>query len=48
MTRAGLSLILEPDFFAAVFGGTMFFCLAASAVSFRKISAMDPALVFRS
>jgi len=48
MTRAGLSMVLEPGFFASVFGGTMFFCLAASAVSFRKISAMDPALVFRS
>ncbi len=48
MAHAGLSLILEPRFFVLVFAGTMFFCLAASLVSFKKIAALDPALVFRS
>lgn len=47
MAGAGLTLVLEPRFFTTVFLGTMFFCLAASAISFRKISGMDPALVFR-
>ena len=47
MARAGLNLILERSFFATVFAGTLLFCLSASAVSFRKISKMDPALVFR-
>jgi putative ABC transport system permease protein len=48
ITRAGLTLVLEPRFFALVFVGTLIFCLAASAVSFKKISSLDPALVFRS
>ena len=47
MVRAGLTMVLTPAFCAEVFAGTMIFCLAASAVSFRKISSMDPALVFR-
>jgi putative ABC transport system permease protein len=47
MAKAGLTLVLEPRFFWAVFAGTMLFCLASSAVSFRKIAGMDPALVFR-
>ncbi len=47
MTRAELKLVLEPPFFAGVFVGTLFFCLAASVVSFRKISKLDPAMMFR-
>jgi putative ABC transport system permease protein len=47
MAKAGLTLVLEPRFFWTVFAGTILFCLASSAVSFRKIAAMDPALVFR-
>ena len=43
-----LKLILEPGFFALVLTGTVGLCLAASAISFRKIASMDPALVFRS
>lgn len=47
MERAGLNLVLEPQFFIIVFAGTLFFCLAASGISFRKIASLDPALVFR-
>lgn len=31
-----------------VFAGTIFLCVAASLLSFRRIAAIDPALVFRS
>ncbi len=48
IARMGLTMVLEPAFFGLVFAGTMVFCLAASLVSFRKISALDPAMVFRS
>ena len=48
MALADLTLVLEPPFFGMVFLGTLFFCLSASALSFWKISGMDPALVFRS
>lgn len=48
MMRAGLTMVLTPTYCAEVFAGTILFCLAASAVSFRKIASMDPALVFRS
>jgi len=35
------------EFAAIVFLGTLLMCLAASMVSFRKVAAIDPALVFR-
>jgi putative ABC transport system permease protein len=47
MEKAGLKLILTPDFGAIVLVGTVLLCLAASMVSFRKVAALDPALVFR-
>ena len=40
-------LIITPDFGAIVLVGTVLLCLAASMVSFRKVAALDPALVFR-
>jgi putative ABC transport system permease protein len=43
-----LKLILQPGFFGVVLVGTVGLCLTASAISFRKIASMDPALVFRS
>ncbi len=47
METAGLRLIITPGFGAAVLVGTVLLCLAASLVSFRKVAALDPALVFR-
>ena len=45
--KAGLKLIITPGFGAIVLVGTVLLCLAASMVSFRKVAALDPALVFR-
>jgi putative ABC transport system permease protein len=47
MAAIDLKLILTPTFAAAVFAGTLALCLGASALSFRKVAAIDPALVFR-
>lgn len=43
----GLKLILTPSFAGVVFVGTLLMCLSASMISFRKVAAIDPALVFR-
>ncbi|HVY60094.1 MAG TPA: FtsX-like permease family protein, partial [Planctomycetota bacterium] len=43
----GLRMVIPPDLLALVFVGTVGLCLAAAAVSFRKVAAIDPALVFR-
>ena len=48
MARVRLKLILPPELWAAVFVGTLVLCLTASFVSFRKVSKIDPALVFRA
>jgi putative ABC transport system permease protein len=47
MAAIDLRLVLTPPFAAMVFAGTLALCLAASAISFRKVAALDPALVFR-
>jgi putative ABC transport system permease protein len=47
MAGIDLKLILTPGLSATVFGGTLALCLAASAISFRRVAALDPALVFR-
>jgi putative ABC transport system permease protein len=47
MAAIDLRLVLTPPFAAAVFAGTLALCLGASAISFRKVAAIDPALVFR-
>jgi len=44
---AGLKLILQPSFMAAVLVGTLVFCVAASLLSFTKVARIDPGLVFR-
>jgi putative ABC transport system permease protein len=44
---AGLRLSIEPSLVGIVFVGTIALCLAASAISFRKVARLDPALVFR-
>ena len=43
-----LKLIIPGDLIAVVFAGTVLFCLAAALVSFRKVAAIDPAMVFRT
>ncbi len=47
MAAIDLKLILTPTFAASVFVGTLILCLGASAISFRKVATLDPALVFR-
>jgi putative ABC transport system permease protein len=45
--RIDLKLIIPPAFVAIVFVGSLAMCLAAAIISFRKVAAIDPALVFR-
>jgi len=48
MAAIGLKLIVPNTLALAVFAGTLLFCLAAAMLSFRKVAAIDPALVFRA
>jgi putative ABC transport system permease protein len=48
MARIHLNVLISPEFTAAVFVGTVLMCLGAAMFSFRRVSAIDPALVFRS
>lgn len=47
MAKVDLSLVVPPELSAVVLAGTVAMCLLASMVSFRKVAAIDPALVFR-
>ncbi len=47
MAKLNLKLIIAPPFAGTVFLGTLVLCWVASMVSFRKVAAIDPALVFR-
>jgi putative ABC transport system permease protein len=47
LAQIDMPLCVEPSHAALIFVGTLGFCLAASAWSFRRISALDPAMVFR-
>jgi putative ABC transport system permease protein len=47
MALIDLNLILTPSLVAAVFLGSLALCLGASALSFRQVAQLDPALVFR-
>jgi putative ABC transport system permease protein len=47
LARVDLALVLDPEFAATVFVATLVLCLSASAISFRKIASIDPALVLR-
>lgn len=47
LAKADLKLIISPTFMAIVFVGTVVLCLLASMISFRKVAAIDPGLVFR-
>ena len=44
MAGIDLKLILTPSFSVSVFTGTLALCLAASAISFRRVASLDPAL----
>ena len=48
MAGVDLKLIVPPALGAAVFVGTFALCLGAAMISFRKVAAIDPALVFRT
>ena len=48
MARIDLKLLITPLFSAHVFLGTLVLCVAASAISFRKVAGLDPAMVFRA
>jgi putative ABC transport system permease protein len=47
MEKVDLHLIIPQPFLVVVAIGTVVMCLAASMLSFRKVAAIDPALVFR-
>ena len=42
-----LKMIVTPTLCGLVFLGTMALCLLAATLSFRKVAALDPAIVFR-
>jgi putative ABC transport system permease protein len=48
MAKVGLKLIVPDPLAVAVFFGTLLLCLVSAMVSFRKVAAIDPALVFRA
>ncbi|MGE5277207.1 MAG: ABC transporter permease [Acidobacteriota bacterium] len=48
IAKIHLKLIIPPALAAAVFVGAVLLCLAAAMISFRKVAAIDPALVFRT
>jgi putative ABC transport system permease protein len=48
MASIDLKLIISPSYAATVAVGTVVMCLTASAISFRKVAKIDPALVFRA
>jgi len=48
MEKVDLKLIIPNSLFVIVFVGSIVLCLTASMVSFRKVAAIDPALVFRT
>jgi len=47
ITKIDLKLIITPQFALVVLVGTVAMCLVSAMVSFRKVAAIDPALVFR-
>ena len=48
MASVDLKLIIAPSLAVQVFAGTVALCVGASALSFRSIARLDPALVFRA
>jgi putative ABC transport system permease protein len=48
MAKLFLNVLVSPQFALAVFLGTLLMCLGAAMLSFRRVAAIDPALVFRT
>jgi putative ABC transport system permease protein len=48
IAKIDLKLIITPAFAVIVFVGSIFMCLGAAMISFRKVASIDPALVFRA
>lgn len=46
--KIDLKLIILPELAIAIFIGAVVMCLAAAMISFKKVSSIDPALVFRA
>ena len=46
--KIDLKLMIPDNFLIFVFFGSLLMCLGAALISFRKVSAIDPALVFRT
>lgn len=44
---ADVKLLIVPGVWGMTFAGAILLCLAAAIVSFRKVSRLDPAMVFR-
>ena len=47
LAQIDMPLAVDPGRAAMIFAGTLGLCLAASTWSFRRIAALDPAMVFR-
>lgn len=47
VTKIDLKLIIPNELSLGIFGGAVVMCLAAAMISFKKVAAIDPALVFR-
>jgi putative ABC transport system permease protein len=47
LARLDMKMIVTPTTAASVFVGTQALCLGAAILSFRKVAALDPAIVFR-
>lgn len=48
MAKLYLSVLISPAFAGTVLVGTVAMCLGAAMLSFRRVAAIDPALVFRA
>lgn len=47
MAKANLNLVVIGNLWALTLAGTLAFCLTAALICFRKVSKIDPAMVFR-
>lgn len=47
LAHGGLKMLLPPSFVLTVFFSTVILCQAAGAISYRRISRIDPEMVFR-
>jgi putative ABC transport system permease protein len=47
LARLDMKMIVSPTLAALVYVGTQALCLGAASLSFYKVAALDPAIVFR-